>query len=152
MVDPKSALQEKATPIEADIDYFWCGFRDEIWASALVFEARIRVSGDLPALKSVEPVRARLTLRTQGAGADRGWMNTLNKGIDAFVKELKQRLGGRLPSPVAEDSLAAPPKDKIPSGKEDPTERLKKLDQMKKDGVITEEEYQKKRQAIIDSI
>ena len=29
---------------------------------------------------------------------------------------------------------------------------MKKLDQMKKDGLITEEEYQKKRQAIIDSI
>jgi hypothetical protein len=98
VVDRGSAVRENAIPVEADIEYFWCGWKAEVVAYALMFGARVKVSADLPGLRRGEPMDARLTLHTANARAAGNWLKTINKGIEAFVKEMKLRLGGRPPS------------------------------------------------------
>ena len=95
VVNQESAAQEKATPVEADIEYFWCGVRTDVVVYSLMFEARVKVSGGLPGLKSGEPMGARQTLHTANARPARNWMKAIDKGIEALVKEMTQRLRGR---------------------------------------------------------
>jgi hypothetical protein len=55
------------------------------------FEARVSIKSDIPPFKNGETVRGYVELHTQAAGT-RAWANTINKGIEAFVAEVKKRL------------------------------------------------------------
>lgn len=81
-----------AVPIEADITQFWTWVTPGFWAMSLEFEAQVKVTGDLPSCREGETVRGYVELHTQAAGT-KAWRNTIDKGIEAFIAELKRRLG-----------------------------------------------------------
>jgi len=91
VVEDASGLNEKTVPVEADIEQFWSWVTPGFWAMSMEFEAKVNIKGDVPPFGDGETVRAYVELHTQGAGT-RAWMNTLNKGIEAFVAETKKRL------------------------------------------------------------
>jgi hypothetical protein len=90
------AAQEKAVPVEAEIEQFWAWFKPGFWAVGLQFEARVKIKGDLPPLRDGPTVRGHVQLHTQAADT-RAWMNTVNKGIEAFVQEVKKFLQSSAP-------------------------------------------------------
>ena len=87
----RSEDKDKAMRIEADIEQFWSWFTPGFWAVSLEFEAKVKIKGDVPPFKNGETVRGHVQLHTQAAGP-RAWLNTINKGIDAFIAEVKNSL------------------------------------------------------------
>jgi hypothetical protein len=80
-----------AVPIEADIEQFWAWVTPGFWALSMEFEAKVKIKGDVPSFKNGETVRGYIELHTQAAGTG-AWRNTIDKGIAAFVEEVKKRL------------------------------------------------------------
>ncbi|MFH1146763.1 MAG: hypothetical protein V1736_03565, partial [Pseudomonadota bacterium] len=78
-------------PIEADIEQFWSWVTPGFWAVSMEFEAKVNIKGDVPPFKDGEMVRGYVELHTQAAGTG-SWLNTINKGIESFVTEVKKRL------------------------------------------------------------
>jgi hypothetical protein len=91
VLDHTAPNADTATPVEADIEQFWSWFTPGFWAVSLEFEANVNVKGDIQPFDEGEAVRGYVKLHSQAAGS-RAWMNTLNKGIDAFVQECTQIL------------------------------------------------------------
>ena len=87
--DPQG--QGQAVPIEADVRQFWAWMTPGVWAVSLQFEAQVQIKGDLAPFQAGETVRGHVELHTQAAGT-RAWQNTINKGLEAFIAALKQRL------------------------------------------------------------
>jgi hypothetical protein len=80
-----------AVPIEADIKQFWSWITPGFWAVSMEFEAIVDIKGDVPPFGDGGTVRGHVNLHTQGAGT-RAWSNTIDKGIEAFIEEVKKRL------------------------------------------------------------
>ena len=91
VIDQGTISQDKATPVEADIEQFWAWFRPGFAAVSLQFEAKVKITCDVPPFKTGETVRGYLLLHSQAA-TTLAWQNTINKGINAFVQEVKNRL------------------------------------------------------------
>lgn len=91
VVEADAASQENAVPVEADIEQFWSWFTPGFWAVSLEFEAKVKIKGDVPSFKDGDTVRGYVELRSQAAGT-KAWLNTISKGINAFVMEVKRRL------------------------------------------------------------
>lgn len=93
VIDGTASANDKAnaTPIEADIEQFWSWVTPGFWALTMEFEAKVRIKGDVPSFKNGETVRGYVELHTQAAGT-RAWENTINKGIDEFIDEVRKRI------------------------------------------------------------
>lgn len=91
VIDDATGSTDKAVPIEADIEQFWSWCTPGFWAVSLEFEAKVKVKGDVPSFKNGETVRGYVELHSQAAGT-KAWLNTINKGIDAFIEQVKKRL------------------------------------------------------------
>ncbi len=91
VIDAASGSTDKAVPIEADIEQFWSWVTPGFWAVSMELEAKVSIKGDIPPFQNGETVRGYVQLHTQAAGT-RAWVNTINKGIEAFVAEVKKRL------------------------------------------------------------
>jgi hypothetical protein len=91
VIDGAPGLNGKVMPVEADIEQFWAWVTPGFWAVSMEFEAKVNIKGDVPPFKNGETVRGYVELHTQAAGT-RAWVNTINKGMEAFVDEVKNRL------------------------------------------------------------
>ena len=91
VIDGAPGSNDKGVPIEADIEQFWSWVTPGFWAVSMEFEAKVSIKGDIPPFKNGEMVRGYVELHTQAAGTG-AWVNTINKGIEAFVAEVKKRL------------------------------------------------------------
>lgn len=93
VIDDTTELKDndKAVPIEADIEQFWSWFTPGFWAVSLQFEAKVKIKGDVLGFNDGETVRGYVKLHTQGAGS-RAWLSTINKGMEAFIEEVKKHL------------------------------------------------------------
>jgi hypothetical protein len=78
-------------PIEADIEQFWAWFTPGFWAVSLEFESKVNIKGNVSPFNDGETVHGNVKLHSQAANT-KAWLNTINKGIEAFVTEVKQRL------------------------------------------------------------
>ncbi len=83
-----------ATPIRAEIQRFWAWTTIGFWTIKLEQETAVQITGNIGPFADGELVRSIAVERSGGAG-HRQWVNTLDKGIDAFVNEVK----AKLPSP-----------------------------------------------------
>ena len=88
--DP-AATGEKVLKIEADIEQLWSWFTPGFWTVSLEFEAKVNIKGNVPAFKEAKTVRGYVLLHSQMAGTG-AWLNTMNKGLDNFVGEVKGEL------------------------------------------------------------
>jgi|TARA_B100001964_G_scaffold152560_1_gene167923 hypothetical protein len=91
VIDNSTESPGNITKIEADIEQFWAWFTPGFWAVKLDFEAKVKITGDIPPFQKSDIVRGHVRLHSQAAGT-RAWRNTLNKGIEAFIQEVKKRL------------------------------------------------------------
>jgi hypothetical protein len=91
VVNDPAESKDNAVPIEADIEQFWSWVTPGFWSISMEFEAKVRIKGDIPPFKDGETIRGYVKLHTQAAGT-RAWLNTVNKGLDAFTGEVKKRL------------------------------------------------------------
>jgi hypothetical protein len=91
VIDGAPGANDNVVPIEADIEQFWSWDIPGFWVFAMEFEARVSIKGDIPPFKNGEAVRGYVRLHTQSPGT-RAWVITINKGMDAFIAEVKKRL------------------------------------------------------------
>jgi hypothetical protein len=94
VIDQAAASKEKAIPLEADIEQFWSWCTPGFWIFSLQFEARVKIKGNVSVFKNGEMVRGYVRVHAPGV-SNRTWMHTINKGIDAFVREVKTCLASR---------------------------------------------------------
>jgi len=91
VIDDVTASKDAGIPIEADIEQFWSWNTPGFWSISMEFEAKVHIKGDLPPFKAGETVRGYVIIHTQ-ASDTRAWRITINKGIEAFICEVKNRL------------------------------------------------------------
>ncbi|SLM32117.1 putative Flagellar biosynthetic protein [Desulfamplus magnetovallimortis] len=93
VIDDKSETdkQKNAVPVKADIEQFWAWVTPGFWTISLEFEAKVKIKGDIPSFENGDTVRGYVKLHTQAAGT-KAWMNTMDKGLESFVSEVKKRL------------------------------------------------------------
>jgi len=80
-----------AIPVEAEIEQFWSWITPGAWSIGVFFETTVNIKCDLASFKSGEKVSGKIHLQSQ-AVTTRAWSNTINKGIEAFINEMKNRL------------------------------------------------------------
>jgi len=91
VIDNPASSKEKATPVEADIEQFWSWLTPGFWSLSLQFEAKVRIKGNVGPFKTGQTVSGHVELHSQAASTG-AWLNTVNKGIDAFVQEVNKQL------------------------------------------------------------
>jgi hypothetical protein len=91
VMDGAPGSNDEVVPIEADIEQFWSWVTPGVWVFSLEFEAKVRIKGDIPPFKNGETVRGYVRIHTQSPGT-RALVKAINKGMDAFIAELKKRL------------------------------------------------------------
>jgi len=82
---------DEAARVSASIEQFWSWFTPGFWAAHLEFETRVRLDGDVSGLKSRPLLRGYVRLATQAA-TTRAWENTIHKGIEDFIANVKAQL------------------------------------------------------------
>lgn len=83
---------ERAIPVEADIEQFWSWVTPGFWAVGLECETKVKITGDVPAFRNGMLVRGYVQLHVQAVGTAQ-WRNVVNKGIEAFTEELRKQIG-----------------------------------------------------------
>ncbi len=80
-----------AKPVEVDIDRFWSWITMGFWALGLNFEAKIKITGGVPAFEGGKEISFSTKLHTQAA-TTRAWTNILNAGLKGLVEKIKLEL------------------------------------------------------------
>lgn len=81
----------EAVPVEVDIRQFW-SWGTPGWAFKLEFEAIVTIRGKVVfSTSEEETVRGYVLLRTQAA-TSRAWMNTIQKGLEILIDNIKAKL------------------------------------------------------------
>lgn len=82
----------KAVPVEVDIRQFWSWGTPSFWAFKLEFEAIVTIKSKVVSSNSEEEtVRGYILLHTQAA-TSRAWMNTIQKGLEILIDNIKANL------------------------------------------------------------
>ncbi len=95
VVDPTDTRTD-VIPVEADIEQFWSWIVPATWSIGVFFETTVNITCDLGTFKAGEKVTGKIQLQSQ-AVTTRAWTNTMNKGIAAFVEEMRNRLTATKP-------------------------------------------------------
>jgi len=82
---------DEATPVEVDIQQLWAWMTPGFWSIGLDFDMRVRIKTDLGFFQDGDEAHGNIQLRTQAAGT-RAWLNTINKGLEEFNRDLKSKL------------------------------------------------------------
>jgi hypothetical protein len=80
-----------AIPVEAEIEQFWSWITPGAWSIGVFFETTVTLKCDLASFKTGEKITGKIHLQSQ-AVTTRAWSNTINKGIETFINEVKNRL------------------------------------------------------------
>jgi hypothetical protein len=134
--------------VEADIEKFWAWFSPGFWTITTNFETVVRITAPVAGLESGESIAG--GAQTSGMAATSGmWMKTVDAGVQNFSANLRSRLAAG-PSPVGASGRekqvgTSDAKSAVP-------ERLRILEQLKADGLLSDEEYGAKRQQILDGL
>lgn len=80
-----------AIPVEAEIEQFWSWITPGAWSIGVFFETTVNIKCALPSFKSGEKITGKIHLQSQ-AVTTRAWSNTINKGLENFINEVKNRL------------------------------------------------------------
>lgn len=91
VVGKNDAQTNGAIPVEADIEKFWTWMTPGFWALTLECKTRVQVKAAIAPFQAGEYVEgyARESAQIAPAGT---WMETVNKGLDDFVRNLRDRL------------------------------------------------------------
>lgn len=78
-------------PMEVDIEQFWAWTSQGGWSIHLMCESVLEIKSSVLTNSQSERVKGYVLLNTQGA-TGRAWANTINKGIEKLVAEIKIQL------------------------------------------------------------
>lgn len=82
----------KAIPVEADIEQFWAWFTPGFSTISLEFETKVNIKGDIPTIKDGVMVRG-YTINRGFAAHTQAWINTLVEGSNNFMAEATKVIG-----------------------------------------------------------
>jgi len=156
VVEKDSPRYATALPLELDVHQFWAWVNMGFWSLELEFEGIINTRNSDIFINSRDKIRGHVSLKTQAAGT-RAWTNILTQGLDELgvqikrnIKNPKTKIGqinaitnAPLSSEIQTEILAIQSEGSI-------SEKLKMIERMRTDGVLTEGEYLQKRKNLID--
>lgn len=91
VIGPRNSAASSAIPLEAEILQYWAWFTPGFWAASLEFEVILLIESPIFENTGDEGVRGYVKLSTQAATGG-AWLNTINKGTDDLVAQIKDRL------------------------------------------------------------
>jgi len=83
---------ENSIPIDVIINQFWAYNTDNFWTFKFHFDISVEIIGDLPVLHKQQTFSSNIQLKSAWAAAPRSYENTINKGMDKFIRELAVQL------------------------------------------------------------
>lgn len=98
-----------------------------------------------------DPHGRTLLSKDDGVGTSMDWQRLARKLNENILAAIQQRLASGEAAVPAQATPAATPVA-APAPASEPSEQLKKLESLRKEGLITEAEYQQKRKAILDRL
>lgn len=140
---------DAGTPIvEADIEKFWAWFNPGFWAITTNSEIVVTVAAPVAGLDSGEAIVGSSQTRAMAAGSGT-WMKTFDAGLRSFSSNLRARLES---GPSAESALPSSKGGKSVEQNSAVSDRLRTLEQLKDDGLLSDDEYRRKREQILDEL
>ena len=91
VVEQSSAIDQNGLPLEADIGQLWTYITPGFWSLTLEFETIVRIKGNVFPTSNEEQIRGYAQMSVQ-TGAESNWIETIQNGIDDFIKNLKEKL------------------------------------------------------------
>ena len=91
VVEQSSASYQNGLPLEADIGTLWAYITPGFWSLTLEFETIVRIKGNVFPTSNEEQIRGYAQMSVQ-TGAESNWIETIQNGIDDFIKNLKEKL------------------------------------------------------------
>ena len=91
VVEQSSASYQNGLPLEADIGTLWAYITPGFWSLTLEFETIVRIKGNVFPTSNEEEIRGYAQMSVQ-TGAESNWIETIQNGIDDFIKNLKEKL------------------------------------------------------------
>jgi hypothetical protein len=91
VVEQSSAIHQNGLPLEADIGQLWTYITPGFWSLTLEFETIVRIKGNVFPTSNEEEIRGYAQMSVQ-TGAESNWIETIQNGIDDFIKNLKEKL------------------------------------------------------------
>ena len=91
VVEQSSASYQNGLPLEADIGQLWTYITPGFWSLTLEFETIVRIKGNVFPTSNEEEIRGYAQMSVQ-TGAESNWIETIQNGIDDFIKNLKEKL------------------------------------------------------------
>ncbi len=91
VVEQSSASYQNGLPLEADIGQLWTYITPGFWSLTLEFETIVRIKGNVFPTSNEEQIRGYAQMSVQ-TGAESNWIETIQNGIDDFIKNFKEKL------------------------------------------------------------
>jgi hypothetical protein len=91
VVEQSSANYQNGLPLEADIGQLWTYITPGFWSLTLEFETIVKIKGNVFPTSNEEQIRGYAQMSVQ-TGAESNWIETIQNGIDDFIKKLKEKL------------------------------------------------------------
>lgn len=91
VVEQSSANYQNVLSLEADIGQLWTYITPGFWSLTLEFETIVRIKGNVFPTSNEEEIRGYAQMSVQ-TGAESNWIETIQNGIDDFIKNLKEKL------------------------------------------------------------
>jgi uncharacterized lipoprotein YajG len=89
--EQNSANYQNVLPLEADIGQLWSYITPGFWSLSLEFETIVKIKGDVFPTSNEEQIRGYAQMSVQ-TGAESNWIETIQNGIDDFIKNFKEKL------------------------------------------------------------
>jgi len=81
-----------ATPVDVSIIRFWAYNTVGFSTFKFYFDVSVEMTGDLPVLQKQKKYYSSIQLKSVVGGGSRSFKNTINKGMDKFIRELAAQL------------------------------------------------------------
>lgn len=143
----------QAKPINAEITQFWAWEKPAgMWMTKIESEIITKIEGAILGLRDGPTIRAYTTEHYGSNNVewnDHSYPLILDRGLDEFAQQLKTVLQAPAPTPAPQASVR--PSSPAP-GANTPVGRLEQLKSAHGRGLITDEEYEKKRKIILETM
>ncbi|HED18252.1 MAG TPA: hypothetical protein ENI74_01975 [Gammaproteobacteria bacterium] len=81
-----------ATPVDVNIIRFWAYNTGGLVTFQFYFDISVEMTGDLPVLRKQKKYYSSIKLKSAFGAGSRSFENTINKGMDKFIRELAAQL------------------------------------------------------------
>jgi len=79
---------ENSIPVDVIVNQFWAYNTDNFWSFIFHFDINVEIIGNLAVLQKQQTFSSNIQLRSVLAAAPQSYENTINRGMDKFIREL----------------------------------------------------------------